>query len=61
MPYTEDDPFLKTDSIAKMFDVKPETVRDWIRDGKLEGAIRIGGSLRVPLSEVKKMGERKYG
>ncbi len=56
---SEDDPFLSTATVARMFDVKPETVRDWIENGKLAGT-KINRSWRVRKSEVKRFSEQRY-
>ena len=55
-----DDPLLRTPAIAKMFDVKPETVRDWIKDGKMRG-VRVNRSWLVRTSEVKRFGLERHG
>lgn len=57
-----DDPMMKVSDVAKMFDVKPATVREWIKDGILP-AIKIGTGhyWRVRTSEVTALAQRKYG
>lgn len=56
------DQLMKVSDVAKMFDVTPATVREWIKDGLLP-AIKIGNGhyWRVYASEVTALAERKYG
>jgi excisionase family DNA binding protein len=55
------DPLLSTKKIAALFDVTPETVRDWIEQGKLEGAVKINRSWRVPKSKVMAFARQRHG
>lgn len=56
------DPLMKVTDVAKIFDVKPATVRAWIKDGTLD-AIKIGAGhyWRVRRSAVTDLATRKYG
>lgn len=54
------DPWLSTSTIAKLFDVKTETVRDWIKDGKIEGQ-KINGSWKARKSSVLKLVRQRNG
>lgn len=55
-----DDPLLSTSKVAEMFDVKPETIRDWIADGKIAG-VKINRSWRVRRSVALAFGTARYG
>lgn len=52
----------KPGEVAKLFDVKPSTVREWLKSGELKG-IKIGQGhyWRVPESAIKELAERRYG
>jgi excisionase family DNA binding protein len=54
------DPLLSTQKVARLFDVKPETVRDWIEQGKIEGT-KINGQWRIKKSEVMRFGKQRHG
>lgn len=54
------DPFINPSDIARMFGVKPYTVRVWIRDGKLKSE-KINGRLKVRMSEVQKYAQQQFG
>lgn len=57
---TQDDPWLSLRSVANLFDVKPDTIRQWIQDGKIE-AFKFNNRWRIRKSEVKRVSEREYG
>lgn len=57
---TLDDPFIGVDEVAKMFGTSPVQVRQWIRDGKMDGR-KIMGRWRVLTSEVKRVANEEYG
>lgn len=59
-PMADFDPLLSTQRVAALFDVKPETVRDWIESGKIEGT-KINGQWRIKKSEVMRFGKQKHG
>lgn len=52
----------KVSEIASMFNVKPYTVREWIKDGRLE-AIKLptGREYRIPESAMQKLANSMYG
>lgn len=54
------DPLLSTTKVAALFDVRPETVRDWIEQGKIEG-VKINRSWRIKKSEVLRFGQQRHG
>ena len=54
------DPWLSTPKVAALFDVKTETVRDWIKQGKIAG-VQINGQWRIRKSEVLRFGESRHG
>lgn len=50
----DEDRMLKVEEVAKRLQLAPETVRRWLRAGRLEG-VRLGGTkagYRIPESEV---------
>ncbi len=52
------DEFLTPDEIGRKFKVKPDTVRGWVRDGRIR-AIRLGsngrrGPIRIAASDVER-------
>jgi excisionase family DNA binding protein len=55
-----EDPLLSTAKVAEMFDVKPETIRDWIAEGKISG-VKINRSWRVRRSVALAFGTARYG
>ena len=55
-----EDPLLGIPRIAKVFDVRPDTVRQWIYDGKLKG-VKINGKWKVHNSEVNRYAQEAYG
>jgi predicted site-specific integrase-resolvase len=58
-PVSEEEQFLSTGKVAKMFDVRTQTVGEWIRDDKLK-AQKINGRWKVSVAEVKRFGQAKY-
>lgn len=56
-----DDPFLRVPEVAQIFAVKPYTVRQWIKAGKLEGVKLPGGQWRVRRSTVTEFAQKMYG
>jgi excisionase family DNA binding protein len=46
--------FLKTDEVAKVFSVRPKTVRMWIGRGELR-AVKLNRQWRVPASELSRL------
>lgn len=59
---TEPDPMLKVSEVAVIFGVQPATIREWLKDGLLEG-IKIGSGhyWRVRTSAVTALAQKKYG
>lgn len=59
----EDDPFLTPAQIAKIFAVKPYTVRNWIAQGKFDQSrvAKIGNRLRVRRSAVTDFAQSLFG
>jgi excisionase family DNA binding protein len=49
----DDGPMLSTQEAARYIGIKPDTVRLWIRTGKMRG-IKKGRDWRIPLREVQK-------
>lgn len=54
------DPYLSTRQVAMLFGVKPYTIRQWIKDGKLT-AVNINSRLKIRKSEVQRLAQDKYG
>ena len=54
----------KVSEVAKLFDVTPYTVREWLKSGKMKG-IKMGDGVkphwRITKSEVNAFGTRMYG
>lgn len=50
--------YIRTQTIAKMMDVSPDTVRDMISKGELE-AVKFGGHWRVELASFKEYLKRR--
>lgn len=55
-----DDPFLGVAKVAKVFDVAPDTIRQWIYDSKIK-AVKINGSWKIRESEVNRLAQEEYG
>lgn len=47
--------------VAELFDVTPETVGDWIKQGKLPGSEKINGRFRIPHSAVIALAKGRHG
>lgn len=48
--------------VAKVFEVQPFTVREWLRNGILEGVRPPGTKAwRIPREAVEKLAQTKYG
>lgn len=58
-PVPEEQQYLSTGKVAKMFDVRTQTVGEWIRDEKMK-ATKINGRWKVSVAEVKRFGQSKY-
>jgi excisionase family DNA binding protein len=52
------DDHLSTDQVAWILDRSPETVRDMIRDGQIEGA-RIPSGFRIPKAEALRLARER--
>ena len=53
----EEERLLTTEAFAKRLGIHPDTVRRWLRAGKVHG-VRLGGTRlgwRIPESEIKKL------
>ena len=47
------DELLSTEQVADLLGFQPETVREWLREGRFVGARRVGRRWRVPRSAVE--------
>lgn len=56
------DVLMKVREVAEMFDVQPATVREWLKDGTLDG-IKIGKGhyWRIPRRAAIQLATRRYG
>lgn len=59
-PVIASNEFQSTVEVGKIFGIKPETVRDWIDRGHLEG-VRINGRWRVRRASVVALMNQKFG
>lgn len=57
---TEDNPLYSVSTVAKLFDVDQDTVRQWIREDKIK-ANKILGRWRILHSEVVRVANEEYG
>lgn len=55
-------PYLKVSDVAAMFGVESATVREWLRDGTLEG-IKIGKGhyWRISTAAATALAQKRYG
>lgn len=53
--------FYTVDSIAELFEMSRYTVRKWLRDGVIEGAVKVGGEWRVYENDLKKFAHGLIG
>jgi excisionase family DNA binding protein len=51
--------YYSTPQVAKMFDVKVGTVRDWIFDGLIEARKLPGGRWRIAESELRRFANER--
>jgi excisionase family DNA binding protein len=58
MKETKEKYYLKSEEVAEILDVNPETVRRWLRSGKMEG-LKINRVWRVPVTEVPAYARKK--
>lgn len=52
--------FMSVSQVADMFQVTPYTIREWIKDEKLD-AVKLGSRWRIKYSSVCKLANIKYG
>lgn len=52
---------LKVTEVARIFNVRPYTVRGWINDGKLPATRLSTGQFRVYESDLAEFANKKYG
>lgn len=51
----------KTKELASIFGVSQWTIREWFKEGKIPGAIKINDSWRLPESALKTYLETRHG
>lgn len=54
------DPFLGVAKVAQIFDVSQWTVREWLKNGTLNGS-KINGHWKIRESEVNRLAREMYG
>lgn len=54
------EPLLTTQQCADLFGVSQETIRSWLKDGRLNG-IKPTGTWRVRESEIKRFIDENHG
>lgn len=59
-PTEEFEKLYTVQKVAELFSVTSETVRNWIKSGRLS-AVKINGYFRVSNSELKKFANSRYG
>lgn len=55
-----DPQFYTADKVAEIFSVIPNTVRCWVREGRMN-ALRINGRIRISKEEVLRFANAHYG
>lgn len=58
--------YLTVDKVAKMFGVKPATVRDWIDKGIFPNAFKLQPGEQqapwfIPTSDIEDLAQKRYG
>lgn len=53
-------PFMKVEEVAEFFDVRPTTIREWCRTGKLKAA-RPGRDWKIRREDVHELAQQQYG
>lgn len=51
----------RVEEVAKIFDVKPYTIREWIRNGKIQAIKLDTGRFRVYESEIRRFVNERHG
>lgn len=59
-PPTPENPYYRVGSIAKMLDVNPTQVRDWVTSKRLKG-YKIAGQWRILKSDLIEFVNKEYG
>lgn len=52
---------MRVSEVAKIFEVADYTVREWLKDGKIEGSKTPGGQWRIARTEVERFANEIYG
>jgi excisionase family DNA binding protein len=52
---SESSDLLRTEQVAKLLNVAPGTVRNWVRLGRIRSVRLPGGQYRIPREEVEKL------
>lgn len=55
------DRLLRVNDVAKIFGVKPYTIRSWIKNNKINAVLLPAGHYRIFASEVRRLANVKYG
>lgn len=57
---TDEETFYSTRHVAKMFHMTTETIRNWIKEGKIEGSL-INGRWYIKRSEMIRFANDRHG
>lgn len=60
-PVNDKETFYSTKTVGEMFDVKSETVIDWIERGLLPNAFKVHTRWKIPKSDALALAHAKYG
>lgn len=55
------DPLMTVAEVAKIFEVQPRTIREWLKADTMHGSKLPTGGWRIPTSEVHRFANEKYG
>lgn len=58
---TDDVTYKKVSDVARMFAVTPYTVREWLKDGKLPGSIKVNKQWKIPQSAIESLAHQQFG
>ena len=57
---SEENPLYSISTVAEMFDVKPYTVREWLKSGRINGT-KVMGQWRIQKSECIRIANEEHG
>ncbi len=59
--HTPDEQLLTVQKVADLFEVKPGTIRAWLKSGDLQGVKLSNSRWRIPMAEVRRFAKERYG